>query len=66
MPLKINDRTYYRTVEVCRKLNISRSTLLRWFKVGSTEDVSNRDWRGWRLYTNSDIKRLKSKRDYVV
>ena len=66
MPLIINGRTYYRTAEVCRKLNMDRSTILRWFKVGTTEDVSNRDWRGWRLFTNSDIKRIKSKRDCVV
>ena len=58
MPLVIKGESYYRTAEVCRMLDIGKSTILRWFRSGIVEDVSSRDWRGWRLFTNSDIKRI--------
>jgi len=54
MSVKIDGETYYWTLEVCRKANISRSTLLRWLK----EDVlatTRRDRRGWRLFTEKDL-----------
>lgn len=60
MPIKINGKTYYRTAEVCRIVGISRSTLFRWLREGSFTDVRNVDRRGWRLFTEDDLGRLKA------
>ncbi|HEY33661.1 MAG TPA: MerR family transcriptional regulator [Dehalococcoidia bacterium] len=65
MPLTLNGRKFYRTSEACAKAGISRMTLLRWFRDGSFPDVEHRDWRGWRLFTNNDVARLKAKVHHV-
>ena len=59
MPTKIDGATYYRTAEVAWKAGISRSTLLRWINDGIIKDTSRRDRRGWRLFSEDDIKRIK-------
>jgi excisionase family DNA binding protein len=53
------DQTYYRTLEVCRRVGISRATLLRWIRQGILEDVRHKDRNGWRLFTEDDIDRIK-------
>jgi predicted site-specific integrase-resolvase len=57
MPVKINGEVYYRTLEVCRKANISRSTLLRWLENGLLTKT-RRDRRGWRLFTENDLRAI--------
>lgn len=59
MPVTINGKTYYRTADVCRVVGIGRSTLLRWLNTGTLDDVPLRDRRGWRLFTEADIKRIE-------
>jgi len=61
MPLTLNGRKFYRTSEACARAGVSRMTLLRWVRDGFFPDVEHRDWRGWRLFTNSDVARLKAK-----
>jgi len=39
---------------------ISKNTFLRWVKEGMLADVELRDRRGWRLFTNDDLDRLKA------
>ncbi len=39
---------------------ISRATLFRWLKVGIIDDVVHKDRKGWRLFTENDINRIKS------
>jgi len=58
MPVIIKGETYYRTSEACRVVGIGRSTLFRWLKAGILADVPHRDRRGWRLFTEADIKRI--------
>jgi predicted site-specific integrase-resolvase len=60
MPVKINNKTYYRTSEVCQIASISRSTLLRWLKEDSLDIPDCRDRRSWRLFTEKDVKTLVS------
>jgi len=60
VPITISSQTYYRTTEVCEMIGVSRSTLLRWFKSGILKDASHRDRRGWRLFTQGDIKRIEA------
>jgi len=65
MPITINNETYYRTSEVCQIVGISRSTLLRWLSSGILEDVSARDRRGWRLFTETDIERIEDEANKI-
>ena len=58
MPVTINGQTYYRTVEVCRTVGISRATLFRWLKQGILSKSECRDRRGWRLFTRDEIDGL--------
>jgi DNA-binding transcriptional MerR regulator len=47
----------YKTSEICDKYDISRATLFRWESQGILDGVE-RDWRGWRLYTESNLKTI--------
>jgi predicted site-specific integrase-resolvase len=58
--------TYYRTAEVCTITGISRSTLLRWFRSCALKDVTHRDRRGWRLFTQADIDRIQYEADKAI
>ena len=65
MPVNINDRTYYRTSEVCRIARISRSTLLRWLKEETLNIPDYRDRRSWRLFTEDDVQALVSEANRI-
>ena len=54
MPVKVDAEVHYWTLEVCRKANISRSTLLRRLEEGMLAKI-RRDRRGWRLFTENDL-----------
>ncbi|MFH1169732.1 MAG: helix-turn-helix domain-containing protein [Chloroflexota bacterium] len=60
MPVAIDGQTFYRTAEVCHTVGISRSTFFRWLKQGEFTDAGNVDRRGWRLFTQSEVERLKA------
>jgi len=60
MPLNLNSKTYYRTAEACNIAGMSKNTFLRWVKEGIFPDVQYRDRRGWRLFTEADLTRLKT------
>ncbi len=59
MSVTVNGQTYYRTTEVCRLVGISRSTLFRWLKEGIFDEAKHRDRRGWRLFTEKELDKLK-------
>jgi DNA-binding transcriptional MerR regulator len=65
MPLNLSGKKFYRTSEACAKAGVSRMTLLRWVRDGSFPDVERRDWRGWRLFTDHDVARLKVKVNHI-
>ena len=65
MPMTMKGKTYYRTAEVCQTVGIGRSTLLRWLRSGVISDVSNRDRRGWRLFTQTEIKRIEDEANHI-
>ena len=65
MPVTINSESYYRTADVCRMVGISRNTFFRWLREGSFKDVKNVDRRGWRLFTEDDLDRLKAEVNQV-
>lgn len=66
MSVVINDKTYYRTAEVCQRIGISRNTLFRWLKEGIFSDVEYRDWRGWRLFTAAQVETIRAKTNHVT
>ena len=59
MAVKINNETYFRTGEICKLTGISKNTLLRWIKNNTFSIAGSRDRRGWRLFNENDLKRLK-------
>lgn len=66
MPVEINGRKYYRTAEAYRILGISRNTLFRWLQKNILGTTERRDIRGWRLFTDDDIDRLRKSINYVT
>ena len=66
MPVTINSKTYYRTAEVCQIVGISRNTFFRWLREGLFKDVKSVDRRGWRLFTENDLDRLKAEANQVI
>lgn len=66
MPARINGQNYYRTAEVCRRIGISRTTLFRWLKNDMFREAEHRDRRGWRLFTEQEIDRLKAEANLVT
>ncbi|MFW6150443.1 MAG: MerR family transcriptional regulator [Chloroflexota bacterium] len=66
MPVVVDGETYYRTAEVCRMVGISRSTLFRWLKQDGRVDARNRDRRGWRLFTEAEVDRLKREANRIA
>ena len=59
MPVEIDNRIYYRTLDVCRETGISRATLFRWISSGILPKLL-RDRRGWRLFTRADLNTIKA------
>jgi predicted site-specific integrase-resolvase len=59
MPITLHGETYYRTREVAQTVGISRLTLLRWLSSGIIQGIPRRDRRGWRLFTQAEIGRIK-------
>ena len=59
MTVEIDGQIYYRAHEGCAMIRISKSTLLRWIRNGIIEDTSRRDWRGWRLFSQDELQRIK-------
>ncbi len=60
MPLNINGATYYQTAEAANEIGISISTLRRWIRKGKVKGASKKDFRGWYLYSQDDIQRIKN------
>ena len=65
MTVTINGQTYYRTAEVCRMVGISKNTLFRWLSEGVNGEAEHRDRRGWRLFTEEDVDKLKAEANRI-
>lgn len=50
-------KNYFSTTEAAEHLQVSRDTLLRWFREGRVQPVQ-KDGRGWRYFTGDDIRRI--------
>jgi len=60
MPKEIKNKTYYLTGETCEMTGISRGTLFRWIREGIIPEASVKDRNGWRLFSDAEIKKIKS------
>jgi len=49
----------YTTAQAAKQINVCKNTLLRWVYEGLIPDVEL-DWRGWRIWRNRDIERVKT------
>jgi hypothetical protein len=65
MTVTVDGQIYYRTAEVCRIVGISRATLFRWLKEDIFKEAKHRDRRGWRLFTEDEVERLKAEANQV-
>ncbi|MFC1893270.1 helix-turn-helix domain-containing protein [Chloroflexota bacterium] len=65
MPVTIKGITYYRTAEVCQLVGIGRSTLLRWLRDGVINGPPRRDRRGWRLFSEDDVKTIENEVNHI-
>jgi len=48
----------FKTKDICKIYDISRSTLFRWESEGLVTGVE-RDWRGWGLYHQKNLKEIE-------
>jgi DNA-binding transcriptional MerR regulator len=64
MPREMNGKRYWSASEVCREVAISRPTLYRWLKRGILTKL-HRDRKGWRMFTEEDLKRIRSEANKV-
>ena len=58
MPVRIAGKDYFQIQEAAKLVGVSRQTLQRWFREGKAADVA-RDRRGWRVFSQGDIDRLR-------
>ena len=56
--LAVNLKKRLTITEVADLVGISPKTLARWEKVGKIKKPK-RDWRGWRVYEESDVLQIK-------
>ncbi len=66
MSVQIQGKTYYYTSEALEKAGVPESTWRRWLKNGDIEDVKTRNRKGWRLFTEEDIKKLKEYVETII
>jgi predicted site-specific integrase-resolvase len=60
MSIRINGKKYYHTAEACKSAGITKNTFFRWVAKGIFPDVTLRDRRGWRLFSDKELVQLKS------
>ena len=65
MPVIVNGQTYYRTAEVCRIAGISKTTFFRWLREDISKEAEHRDRRGWRLFTEEDLSKIRAQASRV-
>jgi DNA-binding transcriptional MerR regulator len=65
MPVEYNNQTFYNTAEACKIAGTNKDTFLRWVKLGKFVDVKHRDRNGWRLFTDNDLVRLRTKVNHL-
>lgn len=50
---------------IAQRIGVTPKTIMRWEKAGKV-NRAKRDWRGWRVYENDDLKELRLFKDTIV
>ena len=66
MTITLNGIKYYRLYEACEKAGIGVSTFYLWLKNGVIEDVTYTDRRGWRIFAEEDVERLRNEANKIM
>ncbi|MFQ5652995.1 MAG: MerR family transcriptional regulator [bacterium] len=66
MAVVIEGKQFYRTNEALSLIGISKATWFRWLKERKIQDVKHKDVRGWRLFTQEDIERIRKYANTIV
>ncbi len=56
--MKKKDESTYSSSDICTKFDVTKNTLFKWEKEGKIKKV-NKDWRGWRLYTEQNVDEVR-------
>ena len=59
MSVEIEEKRFYRTNEALKIIGISKATWFRWLKEKKVEDVAHKDLRGWRLFTDDEVEKIR-------
>lgn len=51
--------------DVAQRLGVNPKTVIRWEKSGKV-NRSKRDWRGWRVYDKTDLKKLIDFKETII
>ena len=51
--------------EVAERIGVTPKTIVRWEKSGKVSR-SKRDWRGWRVYEKTDLRKLKDFKETII
>lgn len=51
--------------DVAERIGVTSKTITRWEKAKKV-DRAKRDWRGWRVYDKSDLRKLKSFKETII
>ena len=57
--IKTTSSRNYKTSEICKRFDISSATLFRWESEGLLTEIK-RDWRGWRVYNEHNLKKIEN------
>jgi predicted site-specific integrase-resolvase len=59
-----NGDAFLTITEAARMIGVSAKTIVRWEKSGKVRR-SKRDFRGWRVFDDKDMKKLKAFRETI-
>ena len=51
--------------DIAGRIGVTAKTIMRWEKAGKV-NRPKRDWRGWRVYDKSDLRRLKDFKETII
>ena len=51
--------------DIAERLGVTSKTIVRWEKAKKVTRPK-RDWRGWRVYDKSDLRRLKDFKETII
>ncbi len=66
MPLTISGKKYYRTQEALALIGLPRSTFFKWLREDKISDAKYKDRNGWRLFSDTEINKIKKFKETLI